>query len=172
RSAGSSMSAMRSVVASSSTRTPSRWSASRRRTAGSRSCVVMRTVSAIRSMMPLGLDAPQELDGVAEEGLDHLQAVLDAARPAGEVDDQRSTPEPRDAAREPRVGGGGCAVRADGLRNARRLTLEDRAGGLGRDVACGEAGAACREDDVGAVEIGPGGQRGRDALGVVRDARA
>src|SRR5690606_2689163 len=113
-----------------------------------RSCVVMRTVSAICSMMPLGVLTAQELDGMAEERLDDAEAVLDAARPAGEVHDQRSAPEARDAAREPRVGGNGGAARADRLGDAGRLALENGAGGLGRDVARGEAGATGREDDV------------------------
>ena len=48
----------------------------------------------------------------------------------------------------------------------------DGAGGFGGDVTRGEAGAAGGEDEVGGVGVGPGGERGGDAAGLVGDELA
>src|SRR5699024_10487435 len=104
RSTGSATSVMRSLVVSSSTRRPSAWKASLSRTAVSRSWVVIRTVSVILRFVTLGVLAPEKLDRVAEQRVEHGHSIADAAGAAGQVDDQGTTTDPGHAAREPGEG--------------------------------------------------------------------
>ena len=58
---------------------------------------------------------------------------------------------------------------ADPLGDPRRLAVEHRPGRLGGDVGGTQPGPARREDQIGLVAVGPGGQGGDDLGGVVRD---
>src|SRR5690606_29632545 len=167
RSAGSATSAIDSDEVSSSTRKPSFWNASLSRTAGSRSCVVMRTVSAIVQLVTLGIGAAEQLYRVLEERLEHGQSVADAVQAPRQIDDEGAAADPGDAAREPGVRRRGGAPGADRLGNARRIPLEDRARRFRRDVAFGEAGAARGDDDIGDVAVGPRGESRGDLGGVI-----
>src|SRR3954447_18770343 len=98
---------------------------------------------------PAVISAAELADDVGEQRPEHRQGVRHASRRAGQVDDQGAAGDPREAAREHRrrhalLG----AVAAHRLGDARRLPLDHRAGGLGRDVGGGEPGATGGEDDV------------------------
>src|SRR5882762_3442245 len=141
------------------------------RTACSRSSVVIRTLSAMRSgvrcLVP-GVSAAYEIHGVVEELLEYGEPFFHAVGRAGEIDDQRLAPRARAAAREPGTGKAGAGRSADSFGDAPCLTLENRSGGFRRHVTLGEAGTAGREHDIDFAGIRPPHELSRDAVRLIR----
>src|SRR5581483_7557159 len=97
----------------------------------------------------------------------HRVAVAAPARRPGQVDDERTPDDPRDAPREQPVRRPRDRVGTDRLRDARRLTVEHRPRRFRRHVARRHAGAARGDDDVcGARKLA---ERRGDLRRLVRD---
>src|SRR5215472_4100957 len=110
--------------------------------------------------------AGQQAHGVAEDGHDGRERLGGAAHAARQAHDQRPAPDARQGARQRRHRRGAQALGAHELPEARHLALDDRAHGLGGDVARGQAGAPGGDHELAAVRRRD--QEGGDPVPVVR----
>jgi len=97
--------------------------------------------------------AGEQVEGVGQDGQDRRQGGYGARGTAGEIDDQGGTEGDADSAAERgqrSLAQAGCA---HALGEALDDAVGDEAGGLGRDIAGGQAGAAGGEDQVGGLGV-------------------
>src|SRR4051812_30450907 len=103
-----------------------------------------------RSCLPvLGPPAGDQLDRVRQRRLDQREPVAAPTGRAGQVHDQRLSPNARRAAAEQTMWRLADCVRAQGLGNPGDNPVQNRLGRLGREVARRHSRPARREDDVG-----------------------
>lgn len=89
----------------------------------------------------------EQAEGVGQHGKDGVQRGEGAARGAGQVDDERGAEQAAEAAAEHGEGRLLAAGGAHLLGEAIEKAGADGAGGLRGDIARGDAGAACGDDE-------------------------
>jgi hypothetical protein len=97
--------------------------------------------------------AGEQIEGVRQDGENRGEGGDGTGGAAGEVDDQGRAEGDADAAAERGERGLGQAGGAHALGEALDDAVGDEAGGLGSDVAGGEAGTAGGEDEIGALGV-------------------
>src|SRR3954454_21193114 len=108
----------------------------------------------VRISVP-AVSAAQQIERVGEGGGDRAARLVDAARAARKVADERPAPDARHAAGEHPVGRVVTGGVAHGLCDPGCLSLDYVASCLGRHVAGRDAGAAGGQDQVAALAIRP-----------------
>lgn len=94
--------------------------------------------------------AGEQVERMTQQGQDGFERGSSTARAAGQIQDEALAVGSAEASAERGVGGLGKAGGAHAFGYAVDEAVTDRAGGLGRDVARSNSGAASGDDEAGA----------------------
>jgi len=112
---------------------------------------------------------PGNVDGVADDRADDFQGLPYSRRAAGQVYDEAAGTHARDGSAEhghSRLRRRSCT---DGFGDAGDFVLNDRPGGLRRDVSGAQACATGGQDDVDIASVAPGNELTGDLVSFVWD---